>query len=60
MSNSDPSKPDLFVVTQDDLDRLERVSKRLFTEDRLDGNQMRDLAQVLQSVIRNCKEVPVP
>ena len=58
----DQDKPDFsqFVIDQFDLDRLSRMAKRLFKEDRLDGNVQRDFAQTLESIIRRCSEVPVP
>ncbi len=48
-----------FYISDTDLARIQRVTKRLFTEERLDGNSMRDLAQTLDGVSRSCAELPV-
>lgn len=47
----------IYLVTEDDLVRLERISTRLFSENGMDGNEMRDAAQTIESVRRGAMEV---
>jgi hypothetical protein len=50
------------TLTQDELDlliealRLSRVAIRLYSEVRLDGDAMRDLAQAVDAIVRVCRE----
>ena len=51
------------TLTQDELDlliealRLSRVAIRLYSEVRLDGDAMRDLAQAVDAIVRVCREL---
>jgi hypothetical protein len=49
-----------FVIEEDALVLVERVKKRLFTENRMGGDDMRDAAQMLDAFIRqgfSCEDV---
>jgi hypothetical protein len=50
----------MFVIEEADLGQLETISKRLFTEERMNGDKMRDFAQVLALIVRRCKELELP
>ena len=52
--------PKFYGVTEQDLRVVERVMKRLFTEDRMDGNDMRDAAQDLQAFLHIARQMPLP
>jgi hypothetical protein len=45
-----------YVIESDDLSKIERVMTRLHSEDRLDGDSMRDLGHVLEVVVRHAKD----
>ncbi len=49
-----------FLIEETDVERVERVMRRLFTETRLNGDEMRDLAQALEIVSRHVREIPIP
>jgi hypothetical protein len=49
-----------FVIDSEQLARLERVKKRLFTEMRMGGDEMRDAAQAIDGVVRGCRDFPLP
>lgn len=49
-----------FVIDERQLLALEQAAKRLYTETRLDGNEMRDLAHTLTSVVRTCRNFEIP
>jgi len=49
-----------FLVEETDVSIVERVAKRLFTERRLNGNEMRDMAQALAAVANRAREIPLP
>lgn len=49
-----------FLIEDTDVAILERAAKRLFTETRLNGNEMRDLAQTLAAVAARAREIPLP
>jgi hypothetical protein len=49
-----------FLIEETDVAILERAAKRLFTEDRLTGDEMRDLAQALAAVAERAREIPIP
>lgn len=40
------------------LERLRAVAKRLYTEDRLNGDEMRDLAHTITSVLGQALDMP--
>lgn len=48
----------LFVLNEATLRKVDEAAGRLFTEDRMTADEMRDMAQSLKSVINEC--VPVP
>jgi hypothetical protein len=47
-----------FIIDEDQLTLLRRMSRRLFTEQRMDGDQMRDFAQYLDSIDTDCHQMP--
>lgn len=47
-----------FLISSSELSALERLSKRLFTEECMNGNEMRDAAQVLESIVRVTRQMP--
>lgn len=49
-----------YMIDGDMLERLNRVAKRLYTEDRLNGDEMRDLAHTITAVTRTCLDVEIP
>ena len=49
-----------FLVEEPDVVLVERAAARLFTERRLTGDEMRDLAQALAAVAGRVREIPLP
>lgn len=49
-----------FLIGDSDITLLERAAKRLFTETRMNGDEMRSLAQVLARVAKRAREIPLP
>lgn len=49
-----------YAVDEDQLAKLRAVAKRLYTEDRLDGDGMRDLAHTIAAVTQVAGEIEVP
>ena len=49
-----------FLVEETDVVLVERAAARLFTERRLTGDEMRDLAQALAAVASRAREIPLP
>ena len=50
---------EVYLIDSNELALLRRVASRLFTEDRLSGDEMRDLAQALDTLTRRVAELPV-
>jgi len=48
------------LISKVDLDRLEKIGSRLYTENRLNGDEMRDIAQTLSATVRICRALEVP
>lgn len=42
-----------YQLEESDIRKLRAVAKRLYTEDRMNGDEMRDAAQIIDGVIRN-------
>ena len=55
-----PSDDALYAIDAGQIRALRRVMKRLFTEDRMDGNDMRDAAQTIEAVLRRVEEIEIP
>lgn len=53
-------KTKFFVIEDGHMNTLERLAKRLFTENRMDGDEMRDAAQALDGIRRAAIEFPDP
>lgn len=52
------AKPyDLFVIERWELDRLSRLATRLFAENRMDGDAMRDAAQLVSGIVARACEI---
>lgn len=51
---------ELYVIDSGQLNALIRIAKRLHTEERMDGNEMRDAGHVIDAVVKACKELPIP
>jgi hypothetical protein len=45
-------KPEFYIMEVEHLERLKTVAKRLYTEDRMNGDEMRDAAHGIMSVVR--------
>ena len=50
---------EVYLIDSNELALLRRVASRLFTEDRLSGDEMRDMAQALDTLARRVAELPV-
>jgi hypothetical protein len=50
----------LHAIERCELDVLDRIAKQLYTEDRLNGDQMRNMAQRIDYIVRRALEVKVP
>ncbi len=53
------SGPD-HVITHDQLKLLRRVATRLYSENRLNGDEMRDLAHTLTAICDTCDVLEIP
>ena len=51
---------EFFAIDAKQLEALEIVTRRLYTEDRLTGDEMRNLAHVLEAIVRVVKQMPIP
>lgn len=49
-----------FVIEESQLNALEAVKKRLFTENRMNGDEMRDAAQIIDAFIRVTRSFEMP
>lgn len=50
----------LFYIEESELDKLRAVATRLYREERLTGDDMRDLAHTITGVVRAVTELEVP
>jgi hypothetical protein len=48
-----------FIIEDSDVVRLEAVATRLFSEERMHGDAMRDMAQLIAMVTRRVREIPM-
>ena len=53
-----PVGPSFFIVEGESLMAVERVARRLFTETRMNGDEMRDAAQLLDLFCRRVRDIP--
>lgn len=51
-------KPQFFILELADVERIERVASTLYTENRMNGDEMRGLAQALDATARRARELP--
>lgn len=51
-----PTPPKFYIIDNDALDKLKRVMTRLHSEDRLGGDEMRDLGHAVEVVVRLASE----
>lgn len=49
-----------YVIEEGELAKLRSVAKRLFTENRMNGDEMRDAAQALDYVVRQAEQIELP
>lgn len=49
-----------FMIDDGQLRALEVLQKRLHSEVRMDGNEMRDAGHTLESIVRVVRELEVP
>ena len=49
-----------YIIADDDRSRIEATMKRLYTEERISGDEMRNLAQRLHSVLDNLMDFQEP
>jgi hypothetical protein len=47
-----------FIIEEDQLQKLESVAKRLYSEIRMSGDEMRDSAHRISGVVRLSREIP--
>jgi hypothetical protein len=50
----------LYVIDEGQLQMLKHIAKRLFTEERMNGDDMRTYAQALSGTVKICEEIPIP
>lgn len=54
-------EPERFYgITGDQIARLQAAARRLYTEDRMNGDAMRDMAHALAAVASACLDVEIP
>ena len=63
MSNFNNIKTSFVVIEREQLARLQRVATQLYREERLNGDQMRDMGHTITAVLDNAlpfddKEIP--
>jgi hypothetical protein len=49
-----------FLIDEDQVARLERLMKRLYTENRMNGDEMRDAAHTINAVVSTVRQLPCP
>lgn len=58
MSDDKPVSDTTFLAFEEDLQLIEDVKKRLYREERLDGDRQRDMAHKLNEVLRRIRQCP--
>ncbi len=53
-----PPEDEMFIITGDALEKIKKVMKRLYSEERLKGDEYRDLAHTLQAALNSTFEAP--
>ncbi len=53
------SNPQFFMIDSTQLDVLRALARRLHTEDRMDGNMMRDAGHALDAIVRVVEQLVV-
>jgi hypothetical protein len=48
-----------YAIDEDQLKKLRAVAARLYTEERLNGDAMRDLAHTIEAVTRVVVQLPI-
>lgn len=48
----------LYLIEESDLESMRNIAKRLYTENRMDGDLMRDFAHRLSLIVRTAVECP--
>lgn len=58
---SDENAPlKFYMIDSQQLAVLRRIQTRLHTENRMTGNEMRDLGHAIQAVADSCEQVEIP
>ena len=47
-----------WFITESDLQRLRDLSGRLYTQERMGADEMRDWAAKLMGIVGNCEQMP--
>lgn len=50
---------DYFLIEEAHLQALKRISSRLHSEERLNGDEMRDLGHQLEAIERVCRQMQI-
>jgi len=50
----------LYVIDEGQLQMLKHIAARLFTEERINGDDMRTYAQALSGTVKICLDIPIP
>lgn len=49
-----------FLISQAQLETIKRIAARLYTERRLNGDEMRDLGHALTAIYSCCSQLEIP
>lgn len=49
-----------FAIDDEQLKKLKAVASKLYTENRMNGDEMRDLGHTITQVVRECEAIPIP
>jgi hypothetical protein len=50
----------LYLIDEAQLAQLRRASTRLHSENRMDGDTMRDMGHMLEAIVRTCEQLELP
>jgi hypothetical protein len=49
-----------FIIEENDIQAIEFLARRLHSEDRMNGDTMRDFGHCLTQIARKCREIEIP
>ena len=49
-----------YLIEEHQIASLRKQAKRLYTENRMNGDEMRDMAHALSAVADSCEQIPLP